>query len=186
MGFFDTPETDDPWLKRYSLFLKFEGQVFGGIIVVAYFLKRGVAWHDAGQPFTVTDISFSAYWDMILIIYTTFGIWITQASFDPVAVQAAPVLGHVGRQLLPRRRRVRPLLRWQRAQQGRDGLREGGLRQQAQHRQAPHRRAALVGMWAANLFFFKKCFGNYGLPYLANITPASTQYTSKVKQTELA
>ena len=74
-------------MRRYSYFLKFEGQVFGGIFFVAYFIKWGVAWHYAGDPFDITGdngIKFSAYWNMILIIYTSLGVYLTLASFDPV------------------------------------------------------------------------------------------------------
>lgn len=186
MGFFDTPETDDPWLKRYSLFLKFEGQVFGGIIVVAYFLKWGVAWHDAGQPFTVTDISFSAYWDMILIIYTTFGIWITQASFDPVAFKPLLSWGMWGGNF------CHDVVAFVHCFDGNGPNKAATAYAKAAFGSKLNIDKLLIavplwfGMWAANLFFFKKCFGNYGLPYLANITPASAQYTSKVKQTERA
>ena len=67
----------------YSLFLKFQSSVFGGIFFVGYFVKFGVAWHDAGAPFVVNDIKFSAYWDMILIIYTTLGFYYFQASKNP-------------------------------------------------------------------------------------------------------
>eukprot|EP00404_Azadinium_spinosum_P056275 CAMPEP_0180796048 /NCGR_PEP_ID=MMETSP1038_2-20121128/56557_1 /TAXON_ID=632150 /ORGANISM="Azadinium spinosum, Strain 3D9" /LENGTH=193 /DNA_ID=CAMNT_0022835073 /DNA_START=19 /DNA_END=597 /DNA_ORIENTATION=+ len=83
MGLLDTPPDADFWMKAYSYFLKFEGNVFLGIFFVAYILKWGVAWHDAGDPFNLTDIKFSAYWDMILIIYTTLGFYIVQASLDP-------------------------------------------------------------------------------------------------------
>ena len=42
------PSDAAKWLKRYGYFLKFESNVFGGIFLVAYTLKWGVAWHDAG------------------------------------------------------------------------------------------------------------------------------------------
>ena len=59
MGLLDLPDTDNVWIKRYSLFLKFEGQVFGGIIIVAYFLKWGVAWHDAVEPSIASSVCSS-------------------------------------------------------------------------------------------------------------------------------
>ena len=46
-------------------------------------LRYRLAWHDAGTPFQFNDIQFSAYWDMILIIYTTLGIYLFQASRSP-------------------------------------------------------------------------------------------------------
>ena len=86
MGLLDTPPNAGPWLRRYSLFLKFEANIFLGIYLVAYLCKWGVAWHDAGDVWTINNtIKFSAYWDMILIIYTFFGVYVFQASFDPVA-----------------------------------------------------------------------------------------------------
>merc|ERR1712232_1128348 len=83
MGLLATPPNASPWLKRYSYLLKLEGQIFMGIWPVGYLVKWGVAWHDAGEPFNVADTTFSAYWDMILIIYTVFGFYLFQASFDP-------------------------------------------------------------------------------------------------------
>ena len=59
MGLLSTPP-GDKWLKRYSLFLKFEGQVFGGIFLVGYIVKWGVAWHDAGEPGRLDKTNFSA------------------------------------------------------------------------------------------------------------------------------
>lgn len=70
-------------MKYYSHFLKFEAQVFLGIFFVGYLLKWGVAWHDAGDVMSFGNVKFSAYWDMILIIYTGFGFYLFQASFDP-------------------------------------------------------------------------------------------------------
>ena len=54
-----------------------------GIFIVAYVVKWGVAWDDAGAPFNLTDIKFSAYWDMILIIYTSLGVYLFFASKNP-------------------------------------------------------------------------------------------------------
>ena len=36
-----------------------------GIFFVGYLVKFGVAWHDAGAPFNLTDIQFSAYWSAL-------------------------------------------------------------------------------------------------------------------------
>jgi len=78
-------------MRAYSYFLKFEANVFAGIGVVAYLLKWGVAWHWAGEPFNVGDIKFSAYWDMIIILYTSLGIYLLFASTNPARFK--PLLG---------------------------------------------------------------------------------------------
>ena len=73
-------------LKYYGYFLKIEGSAYLGISILTYVVKWGLAWHDAGRPFAITGawgIKFSAYWNMILIIYTSLGVYITLASFDP-------------------------------------------------------------------------------------------------------
>ena len=55
-----TPKSDNPWLKRYSYWLKFEGNLFMGIFFVGYLIKWGVAWHDAGTMWSLSDVKFSA------------------------------------------------------------------------------------------------------------------------------
>ena len=40
--------------------LQLQGLIFATIFPFGYFLKFGVAWHDAGQPFNLTDVKFSA------------------------------------------------------------------------------------------------------------------------------
>ena len=47
-----------------------------------------MAWHYAGEAGNLADIRFSAYWDMILILYTTLGFFLFAASFDPPAFKA--------------------------------------------------------------------------------------------------
>ena len=47
-----------PTLKSYSLWLKIEGVVYMGLPVAAYFVKTGLAWHDAGPPFTFSGVKF--------------------------------------------------------------------------------------------------------------------------------
>ena len=54
------PKSDNPWIKRYSIWLKIQGNIYAGIFFVTYFVKWGVAWHDAGEPFNLTDVKFSA------------------------------------------------------------------------------------------------------------------------------
>ena len=65
MGLLDLPpnHAEVPGLKLYSLWLKLLGNVFLGIFPVAYILKWGVAWHDAGSPFNIAGadgINFNA------------------------------------------------------------------------------------------------------------------------------
>jgi len=163
MGLLDTPPNASVWMKRYSYFLKFEANVFLGIFVVAYVLKWGVAWHDAGDPFNLTDIKFSAYWDMILIIYTSLGFYLLQASCDPA--------------------RFKPLLSW--AMWGGNFCHgwvafihcfadDNMPQSRYQHEtlggsQNMDKMFVAVplwfGMWAANLFFVKKVFGSFLLPW---------------------
>ena len=45
-------------LTSADLVLKLQGLIFATIFPFGYFLKFGVAWHDAGQPFNLTDVKF--------------------------------------------------------------------------------------------------------------------------------
>jgi hypothetical protein len=149
----------------YSLFLKFQSSVFGGIFFVGYFVKFGVAWHDAGAPFVVNDIKFSAYWDMILIIYTTLGFYYFQASTNPSG--------------------YKPLLSWSmwggnlchgivaliHCFDG-DGPQAASARYQTEAFGGNLNMDKLIlavplwfGMFAANLYFTNKCFGSSLLPW---------------------
>ena len=56
MGLMAVPK--DKYLKYYSYVLKLQGLIFATIFPFGYFLKFGVAWHDAGQPFNLTDVKF--------------------------------------------------------------------------------------------------------------------------------
>mmetsp|Transcript_46834 Transcript_46834/g.142181 ORF Transcript_46834/g.142181 Transcript_46834/m.142181 type:complete len:192 (-) Transcript_46834:156-731(-) len=163
MGLLATPPNASPWMKRYSYFLKFEGSVFLGIFFVAYLLKLGVAWHDAGAPFDVTGIKFSAYWNMILIIYTTLGFYIFSASFDPAGFK--PLLswamwgGNFGHGCVAFIHcftdDVTPSSRYQFNTIG------GTMNLDKLLVAVP----LWFGMWAANLLFTKKVFGSFLLPW---------------------
>ena len=47
------PKTDNKWIRRYSILLKIQGNIYAGIFFVGYLVKWGVAWHDAGEPFNL-------------------------------------------------------------------------------------------------------------------------------------
>jgi len=72
----------------YSYFLKFNGLVFMGITVVAYGVKFGLVWHDAGKPLVLSDLKLHPYYNMILTIYTVLGFYIFQASYNPAMNKA--------------------------------------------------------------------------------------------------
>jgi len=175
MGLLDTPPNADKWMRLYSYFLKFEGNVFLGIFVVAYILKWGVAWHDAGDPFNLGDIKFSAYWDMILIIYTSLGFYLFMASFDPASFK--PLLswamwgGNFCHGIVAFIHCLTDVDKpWSKYQN--DTL--GGTRNLDKLFVAV---PLWFGMWAANLFFVKKVFGSFLLPW----DRASLSATSELK-----
>ena len=64
-GLFAVPEQlpdepDNKWLRYYSYFLKIVGNIYLGIFLVGYWCKFGLAWHDAGTPWDLTDVKFNA------------------------------------------------------------------------------------------------------------------------------
>ena len=181
MGPLDTPPDANVWMKAYSYFLKLEGNIFLGIFPVGYVLKWGVAWHDAGDPFNLTDIEFSAYWDMILIIYTTLGFYLFQASFDPASFK--PLLswamwgGNFAHGCVAFAHCFADKDKaWSKYQQDTLG---GTLNMDKMFVAVP----LWFGCWAANLFFAKKVFGCFLLPwdytaltagkYKSDVTPVS-------------
>ena len=73
-------------LSAYTTWLKIEGLVYMGVFFVVYYIKIGLAWHDAGAPFVLSDIKFHPYWNMITIPwYGVLGLCLYCASFDPAA-----------------------------------------------------------------------------------------------------
>ena len=56
MGLMLTPVDKD--MRMLSLVLKFWGTFFITIFPVGYWLKWGVAWHDAGEPLNPFDVKF--------------------------------------------------------------------------------------------------------------------------------
>ena len=71
----------DLWLSRLGLALKFEGALFSIFWILAYTMKFGMVWHDAGPPFGETH--FSCYFNMILSVYCVLGIYMYQIANDP-------------------------------------------------------------------------------------------------------
>ena len=65
MGAMDLPSPSS--LSAYSAWLKIEGLVYMTVFFVVYYVKIGLAWHDAGEPFVISDIKFHPYWNMITI-----------------------------------------------------------------------------------------------------------------------
>lgn len=159
MGFLSTPESDNVYMKYYSYFLKIEGLTFLTFPFVVYFVKFGVAWHDAGKPFDLTDVKFDSYWNMIIILYFTLGIYLIAASFNPT--------------------RFAPLLSWHMwgAQFGHGCVAlvcvfadKGPSSAYTEKLGLPNwdKLFVAVPIWFSlftiNLFFAKKCFNSYLLP----------------------
>ena len=64
-GFLAAPEpqegkSDHMWTVYYSYFLKIVGIVYLSIFLLGYWCKFGLAWHDAGTPWDLTDVKSSA------------------------------------------------------------------------------------------------------------------------------
>jgi hypothetical protein len=79
MGIMDVP--DDLWVGRLGLALKIEGALFTVFWMMAYTVKFGMVWHDAGPPFGPT--TYSWYFNMILAVYCVLGIFMFQIGKDP-------------------------------------------------------------------------------------------------------
>merc|ERR1719506_2250225 len=85
-GFLDIHPAATPDVKAYSYYLKVQAAFWIPIFMVAYTLKWGVAWHNAGvplEPFWKAD--FHPYWNMIMVVYTGFGFFTLFMSYDPLA-----------------------------------------------------------------------------------------------------
>ena len=73
-------------MTGYSTWLKLEGAIFMTVFFVVYYIKIGLAWHDAGTPFSWSDNKYHPYWNMITIPwYGVLGLCLYCASFDPAA-----------------------------------------------------------------------------------------------------
>ena len=82
MGAMDVPTSSA--MRAYSIWLKLEGLVYMTVFFVVYYVKIGLAWHDAGEPFVISDIKYHPYWNMITIPwYGVLGLCLFCASYDP-------------------------------------------------------------------------------------------------------
>jgi len=79
----DVPKSGGTIMTYYSYFLKFQGFSFITFIFMAYFVKFGVVWHDAGAPLSLADLKPHPYMNMILMVYAVMGFYMFLASFDP-------------------------------------------------------------------------------------------------------
>jgi len=84
MGVMDAPA--DVWVSRFGLALKIEGALFSIFWLLAYTMKFGMVWHDAGPMFGPT--TFSWYFNMILAVYCVLGLYIYQIGKDPAKHKA--------------------------------------------------------------------------------------------------
>lgn len=79
MTLIESPQ--DVWIARLGLALKIEGALFASFWLLAYTMKFGMVWHDAGPPFGAT--TFSWYFNMILAVYAVLGLYMFKAGDDP-------------------------------------------------------------------------------------------------------
>ena len=87
----DSPDTH-PLMGFFKIWLKIQGFAYLTIFFLAYGIKWGLAWHDAGTPFSVPETKFSAYWNMIVILYTSLGAYLLAASKNPTGFK--PLIGY--------------------------------------------------------------------------------------------
>ena len=80
MMLIETPATT--WVKRLGIALKVEGVLFSTFWILAYTMKFGMVWHDAGPPFGNT--TYSWYFNMILAVYFVLGLYLFKIGNDPV------------------------------------------------------------------------------------------------------
>jgi len=78
MGLMEVP--DDVWCQRLGLAMKVEGAMFSIFWLLAYTMKFGMVWHDAGPPMGAT--TFSWYFNMILAVYAMLGVFMFKAGSD--------------------------------------------------------------------------------------------------------
>jgi len=76
----DTPSS--VWMSRLGTALKIEGVLFSSFWMLAYTMKFGMVWHDAGPPFGETKYSW--YFNMILAVYFVLGLYLFQVGKNPM------------------------------------------------------------------------------------------------------
>ena len=69
------------WVRRLGIALKIEGALFATFWMLAYTMKFGMVWHDAGPPFGETVYSW--YFNMILAVYAVLGVYLLQIGDAP-------------------------------------------------------------------------------------------------------
>ena len=62
--------------------MKVEGALFSIFWLLAYTMKFGMVWHDAGPPMGL-PINNNWYFDMILAVYAVLGMYMWKAGDDP-------------------------------------------------------------------------------------------------------
>jgi len=75
--------TETAALTGQQIWLKINGALYLGLGLLAYGVKFGLTWHDAGKPLTISDLKFHPYYNMIIILYFIMGPYLLQASADP-------------------------------------------------------------------------------------------------------
>ena len=78
MGLIESPNV---WNHRLGVALKVEGALFSIFWMLAYTMKFGMVWHDAGPPFGETHVSW--YFNMILAVYAVLGLYVYRIGDDP-------------------------------------------------------------------------------------------------------
>jgi len=74
---------NDIWVSRLGLAFKAEGALMMSFPILAYTVKFGMVWHDAGPPFGPT--TFNWYFNMILAVYWVLGAYMFAVGKDPVS-----------------------------------------------------------------------------------------------------
>lgn len=74
---------NDIWVSRLGMAFKAEGILMISFPILAYTVKFGMVWHDAGPPFGPTN--FNWYFNMILAVYCVLGMYMFAAGKDPIA-----------------------------------------------------------------------------------------------------
>merc|ERR1719409_126316 len=67
----------------YSFYLKQSGILYMTLWLVAYIVKWGVLWHNAGDPFQAPTV-FHPYFNMLVTIYAILGLYLFLAARNPV------------------------------------------------------------------------------------------------------
>jgi len=83
-----TATTPASTLSAQQIWLKINGAIYMGLPFLAYGVKVGLTWHDAGKPLTISDLKFHPYYNMIIMLYIVMGYYLLKASADPAKHKA--------------------------------------------------------------------------------------------------